>query len=667
MSSRCLRLALTFVVNVRPGTRGEDFFVSKMLCVLCIVLFVIPSFLSAQRSRGVRTSVRQIDFFFTLHDGTVLDCTKFYPDTTHPSHGWPSIIYCHGYADSKYGELDIARAQAEYGFYTFVFSMRGQGISGGLSNLISTLEMNDLRQVVAYVKADSAIDSTRLGIFGSSQGGILPFMAACNGLSVRCILSDLASPEFASSWIENGSPKVTLFFSVDYDATIVRYSTNVKRIRNWILSKQTDKWDSLAFHMPQGRDFANQVDSCTVPMLFTNGWQDNFFNTLGMIHAINHLRHPFRVYLGATNGHGADSSRSEDRFISKLEGDWLDFWMYGIPNGVLDSNAFAYASSHYPLQSNGQWSYSHYSSKTWPPENISSENFYFHPNRSLGTTENTASQDTVGFLNDLRDTSLTMLQAIKVAFKGPFVDARFTKQSICFDTPGLTKDCHMTGTPSVNLYYSSTADVCQYNFQIWEVRPNNTANFVTRLNYTDRHCTPQTITQRRIEGISDSHLFQRGNRIRIVVTNLDTQPADSVLLSNPHVLPVLKCSYNTIYMSHSMPSAIALPIQNYPTEVFAEAQDLLATPGLDQNFPAPFNPTTTLQYLLTTKAKVILKVYNTLGQEIRMLVDEIQEPGYHSVEWNAKNNLRTDVRSGVYFYRLQIGGFVQTKGMLLVN
>ena len=640
---------------------------SKMSCVLCIVLFVIPSFLPAQRSRGVRTSVRQIDFFFTLHDGTVLDCTKFYPETAHPPQGWPSIIYCHGYADSKYGELNVARAQAEYGFYTFVFSMRGQGVSGGRSNLISTLEMNDLGQVVAYVKADSAIDSTRVGIFGSSQGGILPFRAACYGLSIRCIISDLASPEFASSWIGNGSPKVTLFFSVDYDSTVVRYNTNVKRIRDWILSNQPDKWDSLAFHMPQGRDFADRVDSCAVPMLFTNGWQDKFFNTLGIIRAINYLRHPFRVYFGATNGHGADSSRSEDRFISRLESDWLDFWLYDVPNGVLDSDSFAYTSSHYPLQSNGQWSYSHYSSPTWPPENILSEKFYFHPNNSLGTTENTASQDTVGLLNDLRDTSLTMLQAINVAFKGPFFDARFTKQSIYFDTPSLTRDYHMTGTPTLNLYYSSTADVCQYNFQIWEVKPNNTANFVTRLNYTDRHCAPHTITQRKIEGISDSHLFQRGNRIRIVVTNLDTQPADSCLLSNPHVLPVLKRSYNSIYMSHSMPSAIALPVQNYPKEVFVEAQDIPTTAGLDQNFPDPFNPTPTLQYRLLTKAKVILKVYNMLGQEIRMLVDEIQEPGYHSVEWNAKNSLRTDVGSGVYFCRLQVGKFVQTKKMLLVN
>ena len=65
--------------------------------------------------------------------------------------------------------------------------------------------------------------------------------------------------------------------------------------------------------------------------------------------------------------------------------------------------------------------------------------------------------------------------------------------------------------------------------------------------------------------------------------------------------------------------------------------------------------------------KVTLKVYNTLGQEIRMLVNEIQEPGYHSVEWNAENHLRTEASSGVYFYRLQVGDFVQTKGMLLLN
>jgi hypothetical protein len=91
---------------------------------------------------------------------------------------------------------------------------------------------------------------------------------------------------------------------------------------------------------------------------------------------------------------------------------------------------------------------------------------------------------------------------------------------------------------------------------------------------------------------------------------------------------------------------------------------------LKQNYPNPFNPTTTIQYQIprqidggqATAGRVVLKIYNLLGQEVATLVDEIQEPGFRSVVWNAG-----DVASGVYFYRLQTSSFVQTRKMLLLR
>jgi hypothetical protein len=83
--------------------------------------------------------------------------------------------------------------------------------------------------------------------------------------------------------------------------------------------------------------------------------------------------------------------------------------------------------------------------------------------------------------------------------------------------------------------------------------------------------------------------------------------------------------------------------------------------GLRQNFPNPFNPTTNISYSLPRAAAVSLKIFNGLGQVVGMLVDEQKDAGYHQVQWNA------DVPSGIYFYRLQTGGFVETKKMVLVK
>jgi hypothetical protein len=83
---------------------------------------------------------------------------------------------------------------------------------------------------------------------------------------------------------------------------------------------------------------------------------------------------------------------------------------------------------------------------------------------------------------------------------------------------------------------------------------------------------------------------------------------------------------------------------------------------LDQNYPNPFNPSTQINYQLSKLSKVSLKVYDLLGREVANLVNENQSAGPHNVKWNASR-----LATGVYFYRLVAGSFVQTKKMLLMK
>ena len=101
--------------------------------------------------------------------------------------------------------------------------------------------------------------------------------------------------------------------------------------------------------------------------------------------------------------------------------------------------------------------------------------------------------------------------------------------------------------------------------------------------------------------------------------------------------------------------------------------------SLAQNYPNPFNAATCIQYTLpggergaeavglTTLPHVSLKIYNILGQEVRMLIDEAQEAGYYTVTWDGKDDLGSDVASGIYFYTLRVGDVAQTKHMLLLK
>jgi chitinase len=83
-----------------------------------------------------------------------------------------------------------------------------------------------------------------------------------------------------------------------------------------------------------------------------------------------------------------------------------------------------------------------------------------------------------------------------------------------------------------------------------------------------------------------------------------------------------------------------------------DVKDLLPNNfSLSQNYPNPFNPTTTIDYSLAVDSKVKLAIYNLIGQEIAVLVDEIQQLGSYSVKWNLKNDYMNLLSSGIYLYR----------------
>jgi ligand-binding sensor domain-containing protein len=83
---------------------------------------------------------------------------------------------------------------------------------------------------------------------------------------------------------------------------------------------------------------------------------------------------------------------------------------------------------------------------------------------------------------------------------------------------------------------------------------------------------------------------------------------------------------------------------------------------LDQNYPNPFNPTTVVSYQLSVASDVKLDVYDLLGRNVTTLVNEMKLPGRYSVRFDAKR-----LASGVYFYRLQAGGFVGIRQMVLLR
>jgi len=101
----------------------------------------------------------------------------------------------------------------------------------------------------------------------------------------------------------------------------------------------------------------------------------------------------------------------------------------------------------------------------------------------------------------------------------------------------------------------------------------------------------------------------------------------------------------------------------------AERSSIPTEFGLDQNYPNPFNPTTTIGYTIagaggkgSAAGDVKLVVYDMLGREVAVLVNEKKDPGNYTVTFDAGG-----LASGMYFYRLKAGNFMETKKLLMLK
>jgi len=99
----------------------------------------------------------------------------------------------------------------------------------------------------------------------------------------------------------------------------------------------------------------------------------------------------------------------------------------------------------------------------------------------------------------------------------------------------------------------------------------------------------------------------------------------------------------------------------------SEAQAVSYKYELGQNAPNPASGQTAIRYQLSKPGSVSLKVYNTLGQAVRTLVDQNQTPGYYSVNWDGKDDLSRQTSAGIYFYRIVSGEFNATKKMVVLR
>ncbi len=124
---------------------------------------------------------------------------------------------------------------------------------------------------------------------------------------------------------------------------------------------------------------------------------------------------------------------------------------------------------------------------------------------------------------------------------------------------------------------------------------------------------------------------------------------------------------NLMFYSDPDVGMVSVPVTLSPYTGIGNTEELPTTFELAQNFPNPFNPTTTIKYQVPKSVDVTMEIFNILGQKVRTLMNNRMEPGRYEVVWDGRNDLGQTVGSGIYIYRIKAGDFVKSQKMMLMK
>jgi hypothetical protein len=241
------------------------------------------------------------------------------------------------------------------------------------------------------------------------------------------------------------------------------------------------------------------------------------------------------------------------------------------------------------------------------------------------------------------------------------------KQSFAtvFMSDSTTSDTvkNLTGINEIQKYYWRVQAKNIGGFSLW----SNVWNFSTLPAPTDlvlQRSAEKEITLTWIDNstVENGYVIERKKNPQISFTVLDTlkgsgnQYVDKeVELSQAYTYRI-KAYKNSVESDYSNEASLSL------VGVKEEKEIIPTEYSISQNYPNPFNPTTKLKLALPKAALTKLIIYDLLGREVQTLINKELEAGYHEINFDASN-----LPSGVYYYRIQSGDFIQTKKMILIK
>lgn len=480
--------------------------------------------------------------WIVMNDGVRLDAATFVPEGSPPEGGWPGVLLIHGHGDTgnKAAMYGRARRISERGYVAVSYSVRGQGDSEGLSFHMGVREVYDLQDVVSWILRELPVHPKKLGVAGSSQGGWHAHMAAAHCPQVATVAPENIFVDYAEFAVHNGCLSKWFFTR-----------TMRRRMATAGLQDMARQW-ALAGDWFRVREWVKPTspmifaDRIQCPIFIVHGWHDVGMPPNEVVEMFHRITAPKKLYLGG-GGHDGQDSAPARQVREALIDRWLDYWLKGEPNGIMDEPAVVYVKRP-------GWDCASVASLS---DGVETRTLYLSaqaPGAAPGMRSLTPNApDGPGVHANITNRPLNPDYGLKEALFDDMagVPNALVREVIGFAAAPVDAPMEILGAPVATLYLLPNRPQVQVVAELFDVSPEGERTLITRGQFGTRTAEPGQHLTVALVMRTIVYVLEAGHRLVLEMSNFDTT----------YAFPYFEPFVARLYHDHAHPSAVAIPVK----------------------------------------------------------------------------------------------------------
>jgi len=302
---------------------------SRLAAVLVVLALAAP---------GTASAFGKQDRMITMSDGVQLAATYYVPDGAPPVGGWPAVMLFHGLGGSRTAPTPLGmslNSMAEtqlvpQGYAALTFDARGHGQSEGLVSIDGPREIQDVRELFAWLAAQPGVNGQRIGAFGYSYGGGAIWRATAEGVPFAAIEPAITWTDLYSALLPQDLARSGVLLGF-WQSIQARAAPGLDAIVNDAIASR----NLAAIHtFADQRSVRRLLGSIHAPTFLMQGRRDFAFDLDHALGAYARLKTPKRLYLADFGHPPAANPPGEAAHVLPEARAWFDRYLKGLPNGI---------------------------------------------------------------------------------------------------------------------------------------------------------------------------------------------------------------------------------------------------------------------------------------------------------------------------------------------